>query len=159
MTAKEYLSQLQDMSANINAREAELHEMREKITSIGGMADGERVQSSGNKDRIASAVVRCIDKESALIDMINEYNDLLEVITYQICELDNWNHKDILTKKYLENRNLLTVSEEMGYTYEWVREMHGRALQEFEKRFLKNLQKPTETYKDKCYNDSIKDPL
>lgn len=43
---------------------------------------------------------------------------------------------NILYKRYVEYKRLKTIADEMNYTYEYIRSMHGWALEEFSKKIL-----------------------
>lgn len=73
-------------------------------------------------------------------------------IINQIQALNDTKYVQVLYKRYVEYKRLEQIACEMSYTYQYIKELQKRGLQEFEK----NLLKPTKTYLDMCYNSIIK---
>ena len=76
-----------------------------------------------------------------LIDMENEINTDIDklvnkrhCIINQINELQNVQYIEILYKRYVEYKDLKKIAKEMEYTYDYIRKIHVKALQNFEKR-------------------------
>ena len=118
MTAKEYLQQLHKADVIINQRIQEKADLRARLSSIG----------AGYERQIA----RIIDLENEIDSLIDDYVDLKHKIIGEIHNMKKPDHIRILYKRYVENKRLEQIAVEMNYTYQYVRELHGYALQEFE---------------------------
>lgn len=138
MKPKEYLQQVQKLDVMINQKIAEKSELR-KFDGISGIDySGDKVQSSPKGDALfTKSVERIIDLEKEIDNMIDQYVDLKHQIINEIQSLSNTTYIDILFKKYVEYKRLEVIAVEMSYSYQYVRVMHGYALQEFEKTVLK----------------------
>ena len=129
MTAKEYLQQLHKADVIINQRIQEKADLRARLSSIGSFDySKERVQTSLPERQIA----RIIDLENEIDSLIDDYVDLKHKIIGEIHNMKKPDHIRILYKRYVENKRLEQITVEMNYTYQYVRELHGYALQEFE---------------------------
>lgn len=145
MKAKDYLLQLQRLDTAIGQKIKELTNLRTMSTGVGGIDySKDRVQASPSADApFVKIVNRIADLDDEINREIDTFADEKHKIINQIQGLQDSKHIDILYKRYVEFKRLEVVAVEMGYTYQYARELHGYALQEFERTY-KNLLK---TYK------------
>lgn len=128
MTAKEYLSQIRKYDSQINNKLAEIERLREFATSITSTLKEDVVQSgSGGKSRVAEAVDKIVDLEweinadvDKLVDLKREIMAVIDQLEAPFC--------DVLYKRYLQYMKWEEIAVDMCYTYQWVCELHGRAL-------------------------------
>ena len=129
MKAKEYLQQLQRLDAVINQKIKELEGLRLTLSSVGSIDYAkDRVQTGSSSD---APFVRTIEK----IAEIDSFVDKKHQIINEIQGLSNAIHIQILFKRYVEFKRLEVISVEMNYTYAYTRELHGYALQDFERTY------------------------
>lgn len=143
MKAKEYLQQLQRLDTVMNQKIREADDLRLKSCSIGSIDySKERVQSSppGNAPFV-KMIDRIIDLEAEINAEIDKYFDDKHKIINQIQSLQTVNHIQLLYKRYVEFKKFETIAVEMNFTYQYAIELHGHALQEFERTY-ENLLKP-----------------
>lgn len=134
MKAKEYLQQLQRLDTMINQKIKELGDLRLMSQSVGGIDYSEdRVQSSPSGDApFVKPVLRMIELEQEINAEIDRFVDEKHEIINQIQALQNPKHIDILYKHYVEFKRLEIVAVEMNFTYQYIVELHGTALKEFQ---------------------------
>lgn len=134
MKAKEYLQQLQRLDTMINQKIKELGDLRLMSQSVGGIDySEERVQSSPSGDApFVKPVLRMIELEQEINAEIDRFVDEKHEIINQIQALQNPKHIDILYKHYVEFKRLEIVAVEMNFTYQYIVELHGTALKEFQ---------------------------
>lgn len=134
MKAKEYLQQLQRLDTMINQKIKELGDLRLMSQSVGGIDySKERVQSSHSWDApFVKPVLRMIELEQEINAEIDRFVDEKHEIINQIQALQNPKHIDILYKHYVEFKRLEIVAVEMNFTYQYIVELHGTALKEFQ---------------------------
>ena len=132
--AKEYLKQVRKLDHMIEQRIKERDSLRQ-FDGVSGIAyDGDPVQTSPDGSApFEKTVARIIALEAELDDLIDEFVSTRNRIIGEIQELENTNHVVLLYKRYIEYKTLEEIAVEMHYTYIWVRQMHGYALQEFER--------------------------
>lgn len=134
MKAKEYLQQLQRLDTMINQKIKELGDLRLMSQSVGDIDySKERVQSSPSGDAPFVKPVLCmIELEQEINTEIDRFVDEKHEIINQIQALQNPKHIDILYKHYVEFKRLEIVAVEMNFTYQYIVELHGTALKEFQ---------------------------
>lgn len=128
MRAKDYLRQLRKLDKLIENKLAE--KQRWKEIAVGGgstFSDMERVQSSGNKQKMADAVCNYIGIEVeidlAIDSLIDKRREVIEVIE----QLDVMEY-DLLHKLYVQYMSIQDAADAMDKSYSWATTIHGRAL-------------------------------
>ncbi len=140
VSAKQYLGTLRRMEKSIERKKVELEQLREAAAGDKGMSyDSVRVQTSGAGDMMARTVSEYVDLEKEISGKIKALVYTRHKIIGQIENLENQDYVSLLSKRYVEYKSFELISVEMGYTYQYVREMHGRALQNFGRTYT-NLQ-------------------
>lgn len=133
MTAKEYLSEVQRLQTIIEQKQERIKEIRESASTVRGVRfDLEKVQGSGRTDKIGDSVAKIIDLETEvendMVSIIYRKHEMIE----QIHALGNYRYIQLLYKRYIEFKRLQIVAAEMDFTYEYVLELHKKALKAFE---------------------------
>lgn len=135
MTTKEYLSQISRLNRMIQNKLSEIEQLRELARSISATGNEERVQISPNYDKIGTAYAKIDEMERRLDKIIDEYVDKKELITHQIESIDDEILYDILFSRYINKKTFEKIATKMGYSFKQITRLHGRALQEFEKKY------------------------
>lgn len=143
MKAKEYLKKLQRLDTVITQKISELGDLRMKLCSVGGIDySKERVQTSPSGDAsFVNAIGRIVDLKSEINREIDNFVDEKHEIINQIQQLSNHTHIQLLYKRYVEFKKFETIAIEMCFTYQYTIELHGYALQDFERTY-ENILKP-----------------
>lgn len=127
MQAKEFLQQLEKLDKMIENKQAEVQQWKVIAANTVAHSEGERVQSSGSKQKMADAVDRYIDLEreiNACIDnLIDTKKDVISVI--ERLKPDEY---DVLHKIYVQYFTLKETAYKCGISYTNVTTIHGRAL-------------------------------
>lgn len=144
MTAKNYLAQLRKIAANIAVLQEEIIRCRTRLESTTMNIAGDRVQSSGSKDRFADQVAALADKETVYCDMLEVYETLRQRIVAKVLGLDNPVYSRILYARYVQGKTLAAIADELGYSYDRTRHIHGEALQAFTEKYLRATQVSTQ---------------
>lgn len=134
MTAKEYLQQLQRLDTLINQKIKEVDDLRLKSRCFGGIDySKERVQTSPSGDApFVKLIGRIVDLEAEINAEIDAFVGERHRIINQIQALKNSKYIEILYKHYVEFKRLEVVAVEMNFTYQYVVELHGYALKDFQ---------------------------
>lgn len=137
MTAKEYLQQLKNADMTIRQKIKELEDLRAMSLCTGGFDyKNERVQTSLSGDALyEKKVMEIISDEKELRRAIKGYESTRRMIISQIRGLKNKKHAIFLYKRYVEFKKIWEIANEMGYTYQYARELHGAALKNFESSY------------------------
>jgi DNA-directed RNA polymerase specialized sigma subunit len=134
MTAKEYLRQLQDMEKAIEKKQDRRREILYRAKYVTANYSGVKVRSGSTSDRVADAVIAA---ETLQEEINSDTCDLLEKryeIINQIHKLQKVLSIDILYFRYVQHKSLKDIAKETGYTAQYIRTAHGKALLEFEAR-------------------------
>lgn len=136
MRAKDYLSQIHIADVRIGERITELNQMRERLSILQGIDYAkDHVQASpesGNRQ-----VEEIVDCEADIKRMISEEIKMKHRIISEIQMLENPIYVDLLFRRYIEFRSFERIACDMGYVYNYVCNLHGKALEAFEDKVLK----------------------
>ena len=135
MTTKEYLCQISRLDRMIQNKLAEISQLRELAMSVSAVKNEERVQTTPNFDKIGTAYCKIEEMEEKLDKLIDEFVDKKNLIISQIDEIENETYYEILFARYIEKKTFEKIADEMTYSWRQVIRLHGRALQEFEKKY------------------------
>ncbi len=144
MDTKQYLSQIRRLDRQIQNKLSELYNLKMMASSISVSNEGERVQTSGNKDQLGAVVAKIVDMEKEVDKMVDLFVYTRNKIISQIDSMDDLDSYDILSMRYVAGKTFHEISEKTGWSIRKVFSLHGKALLEFEKKFgneyLKNVQ-------------------
>lgn len=127
MRAKEYLLQIRKLDSLINNKQAEVDHWKAVACSTSTYSEGERVQSSGNKQKMASAVEKYIDVQREITADIDRFIDLKQEVikTIEVLPVAEY---DLLHKIYVQGWTLDEVADQNDRSRRWADSVHGRAL-------------------------------
>ena len=135
MDTKTYLQQISRLDRMINNKLSEISQLRELEMSVSAVKNEERVQTTPNFDKIGTAYCKIEEMEEKLDKLIDEYVDKKNLIISQIDGIENETYYEILFARYIEKKTFEKIADEMTYSWRQVIRLHGRALQEFEKKY------------------------
>lgn len=133
MTAKEYLSEVQRLQTMIEHKRDRVKEYRHAIISVSSARmNPAKVQASSPADRIGDMVGKIVDLEAEIQnDMVDIAYKRHEIIN-MIHGLDSAAHMQVLFGRYIQCRGLDAIGKDIGKSYRYMIEMHGKALKAFE---------------------------
>ncbi len=126
--AQEFLEQVEKLDAIIDNKLIEKQQWKDKALGITAQMDGERVQSSGVKDKMASAVERCVDVEAEIDVLVDKFIDVKKEVTQTIERLYSPMEYKLLHLRYIQYIPLIDIADLWGMEYTNITTMHGRAL-------------------------------
>lgn len=135
MKTKDYLSQVSRLNKMINNKLSEIHQLRELSVSISAIGNDEKVQTSPNFDKIGTVIAKIDELENNLDKMIDEYLVKRERIIAQIDTMEEESVYQILFSRYIEKKTFEKIATEMEYSWRQIVRLHGKALQQFEKKY------------------------
>lgn len=139
MTAKEYLKRIRKLDHDIDRKQYEFETLKKRRTYISGMDyTADRVQTSSDGEGFTGISDRLIDLQREINTEIDEYHDMRHKAINQIQSLSREEYSDILFRLYVQYQSMTEAASGMGYDYYWACHLHGRALLEFDDRFLKH---------------------
>lgn len=100
--------------------------------TITGQMGGERVQSSGSKDKMAQARDVCVTMEDDILSQVTNLAARHKVVTGVLDQLDNPTEYKLLHQRYIQFKELKVIADNFGSDYTWATTVHGRALKSVE---------------------------
>ena len=132
VNAKDYLLQIQKLDRLIENKLMEVAHWKAVATGTTVCSEGDRVQSSGSKQRMADAVCRYLNMEDEINAAIDKLVDVKQEIISTI-ELLPVQEYDLLHKIYVQGMEIYEAASEMDKSYRWATSVHGRALANLQK--------------------------
>lgn len=137
MQAKTYLKKIKRLDSFVKAKQEELEEIRTKAESIGSIDyAADRVQTSPNPDKLTNNVINLITQQKKYEDAIESLYALKAEAEERIEGIPNDDYRLLLTLRYLRFKTFEEIAVEMEFTFQWVHELHKRALIQFEELYF-----------------------
>lgn len=144
MDTKTYLGQIKRMRITIENKLDEIRQLREIVCSISVANDGERVQTSTDKDSLGRAVTNIVSMEEETNDLVLEWTEKRGKIIQQIDSMENIDYYNILSLRYVRGETFEKIAEKTNWSIRKVFSIHGEALKAFESKYgheyLENVQ-------------------
>ena len=133
MTAQKYLQQLEVIETRIQSIKFDILQLQELATSITPSYAGERVQSSGNPQKMSAAVDRWLDKEIELRTILISLSAKRLEIAETIRNLKKPKESGVLHMFYIQKKSFKEIAASYNRSVSWATTVHGRALQSLQK--------------------------
>ena len=133
MDAKSFLQQVEMLDAKITNKLIERQQWKDIALGITASIGGERVQSSESQQKMADAVIKCVDMESEIDRLVDEFIHTKKEIIETIEKLCSPTEYKILHLRYIQYISLTDIADNLGREYTWVTTTHGRALKNVQK--------------------------
>lgn len=132
LTAKQYLDQLRVIDTKINQKMEELSDLMTAATSTGAIDySKDRVQTSPQNAQ-ENRICKYVDLDAEINREIDEFVDIKHRVTKEIQELNVDYYIKILFKVYVQYKTVKDAANEIGLSYQYVRDLHKKALKAFE---------------------------
>ncbi len=136
MTAKEYLNQIYLLEAKYQAKIDQAKDMRLLAESVGAIRyDKDKVQTSPTNDGMINAVSRITAADKKASDGALQLFEVKTKIISEIIQIEDEKHMRLLCLKYVHHMKLSDIADKMHFTYQYTRELHAKALEEFERTY------------------------
>lgn len=119
--AQIYLEQVEKLDAIITNKLIEKQQWKDIALGITANMDGERVQSSGSKDKMGEAVLKCIDIETEIDRLIDKLIDLKKDVIQTIEELYSPTEYNVLHMRFIQYKDLQEIADHYGKDYDWAK--------------------------------------
>ena len=139
MNTKEYLMQIRRIDLSIRQKIKEYELRRESRVLVSGIDyDRDRVQTSPSNVGFTRESEILADMDADIRKNILDLMDRKDKIIGQIQQRDRIEYAEIIFKRYVEYKSFKDIAVEMHLSYHRVCHLHGEALLEFFKCFLKS---------------------
>lgn len=126
--AQTFLEQPEKLDIQIRNKLIEKQQWHDIALGITASMEGERVQSSGAKSKMANAVEKCVDMEAEIDRLIDELIDVKKEVIQTIEQLDSPIEYNLLHMRYIQYISLQEIADHYNRDYGWATTTHGRAL-------------------------------
>ena len=126
--AQVYLEQVEKLDSIIKNKLIEKQQWKDIALGITANMDGERVQSSGAKSKMADAISRCVDMEAEIDRLVDKLVDTKKDVIQTIERLYSPTEYNVLHMRYIQFYSLQYIADHYGKDYGWATTTHGRAL-------------------------------
>lgn len=127
MRAKDFLMQYQKLNVMIANKEKEAAELRAIATGTTSRFGSDKVQTSGNPDKMADAIDKYVTMEQEITDYIDRLIDIKKDII-SVLEQLNANQYDLLYKRYVDDVSLRTIAGMRKCSHDSIKTAHKRAI-------------------------------
>ena len=132
MTTKQYLSQIRILDLKINQRIEEAKSLAEIAVGLRSPElKQDVVQTSHAADPVGDAMIRYLDVQKEIDNLIDQFVDLKHKIIGEIQDMTDPRYSELLYHRYVEYMSFVEIAEVMHYEYKYVCALHGRALKLF----------------------------
>lgn len=134
MTAKEFLNQIRRQEKLLRAVERERDQIRADMLNLKGARLTERVTGTKQSD-LSEAYIRLETYQERVSRRLDKLIELREQGKKLIAMVEDTDQQTILYDRYINCMSWEQIAVNMHYTYRWVLQLHGKALQNLEKDF------------------------
>lgn len=126
--AQLFLLSAERLDAQIRNKLVEQQQWRDMALGITANMEGERVQSSGTKSKMASAIDKCVDMEREIDSLIDKLIDTKREVIATIEMIGSATEYELLHLRYIQYVPLKDIAVMWKTEYTNVTSCHGRAL-------------------------------
>jgi hypothetical protein len=137
--AKNYLRQILELPNRIKKKEKELFLLECLVTDTTASINNVAVQKSETSDKVGNCTAKILDLKAEIeqqkITAFEQIQNCIRVIE-QVRDLPNRTAEtqyNILHLRYVSGKTLKRIAFELKYDYDYIRELHGIALQNVNK--------------------------
>lgn len=121
INAQQYLEQVAKLDAMINNKLIEQQQWYDVALGITANMEGERVQSTGAKQKMADAINKCVDMQNEINDLVDRFIEQKKDVIHTIEQLYSPIEYDVLHKRYIQNIELKDIADYYGKDYDWAK--------------------------------------
>lgn len=126
--AKQYLQRYRAARAQYASLCREINDLRESLTGTTVQLRADVVSGSGPSDRMADTVAKIADMEASISGEADKVSAALDGVLAAIRAVPDQTQRTVLTLRYVEGLDWISVQERVGYERTQVYVIHGRAL-------------------------------
>lgn len=132
MNAQKYLQQIKVLDTKIKQKEEQIEYLKAASSSAGAIRyDKDKVQTSCSDSKLENIVIQYMQLEQEVEEQKLHLEKVRGVIINQIHELFDDRYISVLFKRYVEVKSYELIAVEMNYSFDYVKELHRDALEEF----------------------------
>lgn len=124
-----FLESVEKVDAIVPNKLIEIQQMHDLATSITATMNGECVQSSGSKQKMADAVNKCMDTIDEISAEVDRLRKRRKEVIQTIEQLYSPAEYKVLHMRYIQHKDLEEIADEFGRSYDWAKDTSKRAVE------------------------------
>lgn len=128
MTKKEFLKQYLKAKREIEIKSEQISDLKDLATKITQTLAPDKVKSTSD-NRLESSVSKIVDIEREIGASIDQLERTRLQVESVINSVPNVNQRNVLRLRYISGKTWEQIAVDLDFSYQWVCELHGRALQ------------------------------
>lgn len=124
-----FLESVEKIDAIVPNKLVEIQQMYDLATSITATMNGECVQSSGSKQKMADAANKCMDTIDEISGHVDKLRNQRKEVTQTIEKLYSPIEYKVLHLRYIQHKTLEEIADEFGRSYDWAKDTSKRAVE------------------------------
>ena len=132
MNGRELLFHVIDLQQEVDKITAHIERLKSTLTSTGINYEKERVQTSADPDKLSTVYAEVDEQERLKVEIQNKCIEAKLKAVKMINTLEHELYKSVLHLKYIESYPFKDIADELEYSYEYIVEVHGKALKTVE---------------------------
>ena len=141
MTAIDYIQSLERIDFRIERKKDKIERLEILAQNLSSKPfDSDRVKTSGTKDRIGDLAIKIMEEKQSLAKLIEETEEKRDYVSEQIENMDNLIFSKIIYYRHVEKKSYEDITtmldDEKEYSVQSVKNMHTKAIKEFNKTFI-----------------------
>ena len=133
MLSETFLRRIVNINLLIDCKLEQVKDLRDSLTSIGGVNNSGRVQTTLNPDKWTMKIAKIVDLENEINMEIDKYVDYKRKARELIETLDDDLEKVVLYKRYFENKSYEQIAAECFFSLRQVFYVRKSALAKLDK--------------------------
>lgn len=136
MTAQQYLGRYRAAQVDMQRSERLIKRITALLEVQGVDTTSEKVQTSNTDDRTARLIAELVDARKEFEETQTASIGMLREIARVIGDVDQPLHKQLLELRYIDGLTWYEISNRLHVTYRHVFNLHRRALDEIEEKYV-----------------------
>ena len=129
--AKDYFYQIRKTDRLIQRLAGTVSELRSGLASIGCELRPDKVHSSAGKNALEDAMCRIDELERKINARIDELATMKQEAFDMIGRIPDFDQQNVLIGRYIQMAQWEEISDDLGFSQQWVYDIHGKALLAF----------------------------
>ena len=135
---KQQLRQLKQLNNIVQSKLDEIETLNSLAQRMTNVSKNILIQKSTPQDKLSELIPKIVDLKNELKKDVDNLLNLKLDIIQKINNVENNDYKLLLTLRYLNFKTWEEIAVAMGYSYQWIHVLHGRALIHLSKRVDSN---------------------
>lgn len=133
MEAREYLERAIDIDERIKNKTLEKEQWQSIAECTTASAEGDRVQSSGSLHKMEDAVIKIVEIENEIDELIRCLIDMKQEIIRTIDRVEDANSYSLLHKRYIQGKSIEEIQDEKGISQSTIERKLEKAYEAIQK--------------------------